>query len=671
MVAGAHPDKQRVGETMPENGSRPRQQSPVSLEDPLFQESSSLGVVRARFESFERSSFEDLIYGYPSLKVLTYSNSVSIINKAAASVEKLEVVFGREDTVGKMAQYVHFQQLLLDELVKEIKAKDHIKQKIIAGDMSLYVVKDIVSHEKLFLLEGEERTRVITGSANFSEKAFSGSQNESYILFDNDPAAWEHFNDKYEKIKSQSSLRITRKALLAEMADAENLPVLSLNEADGPGPVVVVSDTLPAPSIIQKVIRKTPKRFTGLAEVIRSNKGVTKIDKPTASRAVKYIKSNSRSEESNPEEYLTVDKDTERVVLSDKELDLEVSKEEVASDVNLFIEYFSGFEQFRGDTERLTRDYFTFMSWFYASPFICDWRNAALAREDYVLDYPLFGILYGRSNCGKSELIKTLLTSMFQKEGFIPNEWFTKTMVAKLMQENLRYPLVFDDLDRTRFNNHAVSLIKDDFVGLGEYPTTILSMNADKDTFEPEVRKRCLIVYTGASLPDHTGESRNLARNIKKIKSRLGNALYREYLRRALEGLREETPTDALEFSSEILHGIFTEHHSEPLPAWCRVTGMDEYGQGKHDKVKDELTQLWRYNPSAWSRKQDKIVLRLDDVHSARKLLKDIPAYLVDSGSRGDAIIFDAKELEEFLGSSVPLRNTPFRSLGWLLGRRA
>jgi len=194
-------------------------------------------------------------------------------------------------------------------------------------------------------------------------------------------------------------------------------------------------------------------------------------------------------------------------------------------------------------------------------------------------------------------------------------------------------------------------------------------MNADKDTFEPEVRKRCLIVYTGASLPDHTGESRNLARNVKRIKSKLGNALYREYLKRSLDRLRHEAPKDALAFSSEVLHGIFAEHCPKPLPGWCRITSMDEYGQSKHDKVKEELIQLRRYNPSAWSRKQDKIVLRLDDVLSARKLLKDIPAYLVDSGSRGDAIIFDAQELEKFLGSSVSLRSQPLRSLGWLFGR--
>ncbi len=647
----------------------PRERATPYLGDALFDDSAGLGVVRASFEGFKRSSFEELISRYSSLRVLTYSNSVSIINRAAGAVENLEIVFGREDIVGKMGQYAHYQKLLLDELVDEIKGKDHIKDKIRSGDMRLYVVRDIVSHEKLFLLEGEEGTRVITGSANFSEKGFSGSQNESYVLFDNDPAAWDYFNDKYERIKSRSSMPITKKALLAESADAENLPIFSQGEPDGPGSVVVVPEKPTAPSIVHKLL-KTPKSFTGLAEVIRSNKGESKIDRSTATRAVKYVKSNARTEESNPEEYLTVDRDTGRVTLSGKELDLEVSREEVASDVDLFVEYFRGFERFRGDTERLTRDYFTFMSWFYASPFVCDMRNAALARDDYVLDYPAFGILYGRSNCGKSELILTLLTSMFQKEGFLPNDLFTKTRVQGLMQENARYPLVFDDLDRTRFANHAVALIKDDYVGLGDYPTTVLSMNADKDTFEPEVRKRCLIVYTGASLPDHTGESRNLARNVKKIKSKLGNALYREYLKRALERLREETPADALLFSSEILHEIFAEHHSEPLPPWCHATSMDEYGQGKHDKVKDELTKLMRYNPAAWSRKQDKTILKLDDVHSARKLLKDVPDYLVDSGSRGDAIIFDAGELEEFLGASVLSKSTPLRSLGRLLGRR-
>ena len=98
----------------------------------------------------------------------------------------------------------------------------------------------------------------------------------------------------------------------------------------------------------------------------------------------------------------------------------------------------------------------------------------------------------------------------------------------------------------------------------------------------------------------------------------------------------------------------------------ARVMRINECPRGPIHR----LSQLLRYNPSAWSRKQNKIVLRLDDVHSARKLLKDIPDYLVDSGSRGDAIIFDARELEDFLGSSISPRGNPLRAFVRLFGRQ-
>lgn len=143
------------------------------FQDALLEETAKLGVVRARFEGFDRSSFEELIAGYSSMKVLTYSSSVPIINKAAGEMERLEVVFGRADILGDMASYLHFQELLLKELIDEVRGKDFIKEKLESGNIKLYVVQEIISHEKLFLLEGEKGTRVITGSANFSDRAFS------------------------------------------------------------------------------------------------------------------------------------------------------------------------------------------------------------------------------------------------------------------------------------------------------------------------------------------------------------------------------------------------------------------------------------------------------------------------------------------------------------------
>jgi hypothetical protein len=346
-------------------------------------------------------------------------------------------------------------------------------------------------------------------------------------------------------------------------------------------------------------------------------------------------------------------------------LDLKPEEKEVARDAGLLVEYFRGYERFRGDAEKLARDYFTFMSWLYAGPFICDLRNMALARDEHVLDFPLFGILYGKSNCGKSELVRTLLISMFQKEGFLPNDLFTRTQVHGLRAQNKRYPLAFDDLDRSRFNTHASQLIKEDYLPLDEYPVTVISANADQDTFGADIRKRALVFYTNASLPDTMNESRKLANDIRRIRRDLGDALYREYLRRALAALHQESPRDILAFSSKVLNGIFAEHTE--APSWCRATSMEEYGNSKHDKTKDELLQLMRYDPDAWSRQGNKIILRLNDT---RKLKRDVPDWLLASGSSGNALVFDVKLLEEFLGG-LPFESNGLRGFfGRLFGAR-
>ena len=44
--------------------------------------------------------------------------------------------------------------------------------------------------------------RVIVGSANLSETAFSGRQAETLIVFDNDDTAWSHYVAQYEAVRS-------------------------------------------------------------------------------------------------------------------------------------------------------------------------------------------------------------------------------------------------------------------------------------------------------------------------------------------------------------------------------------------------------------------------------------------------------------------------------------
>ena len=169
---------------------------PSSLyENTLFARAPQLNIVHANYVSSSQATLNDLILGYERLRVLTYSSSITLINHVAELVDDLEVIFGREDIIYRIAHYIAYQDKLIRELKHEFSGNDYIRQKIDVGKLRLYVVKGTVSHEKLFLLEGTAGTRVISGSANFSERAFSGNQNESFICFDNDSSAWSDFSE--------------------------------------------------------------------------------------------------------------------------------------------------------------------------------------------------------------------------------------------------------------------------------------------------------------------------------------------------------------------------------------------------------------------------------------------------------------------------------------------
>ncbi|MDO7848501.1 hypothetical protein Q5H92_19195 [Hymenobacter sp. M29] len=622
-----------------------------------------LEVVHARAEHAATSTAAQLFSGYDRVRVLTYSNSISMIARLAAWCPDVEIIFGREDIINDATKLLHFQTLLLSEIREELTGAPRqpdgpapdLHARIAAGTLRFFVVQQLVSHEKLFLLENTTTgdTRVLAGSANLSERGFGGVQNESFYVFDNDPVAWEAKQAKYLAIREQSAAPVAEEAFTDERLDTSHLPLFNparATSSNGLPTIYVIEQGPPGPVVIEKFLaQRPPKVLTELAAQLVTSKNAVRVDRKIATEGIRYVKSNQRTAEANDEETVTVDWRTARVTRGGQPWPLEVADADVAADAALLVEYFAGYQQFHGNTAKLARDYFTFQCWLYLSPFLCDLRNDA-ARNGFIYDYPIFGILYGRSNCGKSELIRLLLKSMFGLDGFLEKDWFTKSKVAGLREQNQRYPLAFDDLDATRFNSHAVALIKEDHL-VGQYPAVVLSMNQEKDSFETEIRKRCLVLYTDASLPDHTGVSRTLARQVKRLKSQLGTAFYRRYLLRVCEKLQTEGfPLDILTFSSEILVALFRESlpPQMELPAWCTVVSLDGYTRGKHDKVRTELLEILQHNPTAWQISGTRAVLIMEPM-TLRKLRKDIPDYLLSSSRQGDRLVFKKDELEAFL----------------------
>ena len=253
-----------------------------------------------------------------------------------------------------------------------------------------------------------------------------------------------------------------------------------------------------------------------------------------------------------------------------------------------------------GDVPRMQRDYFTFMCWFYFSPWMCDLRNAALRANTFSFDRPMFAIVYGESNCGKSSLIETLMTSMFDYPRIVETPYFTRRNLRALQAAYQRFPVVFDDIHDDRFRRHAPEVIKDEHIPYAEYPCIALSMNADARNFQPEIVKRSLMIWTTTSLPgDAITSIRQLRRSVTGITNRMSTALYRRYLaetRELLDGMDEQDIQDAdvLEVSSSVLCRLFEEHlpPGAKLPEWCAPMTLYQHQNRAFEQPRSVLEGL-------------------------------------------------------------------------------
>ena len=565
-----------------------------------------LKVVYAKYiksEPFAMSLFE----GYTSLKVLTYSVSIPMTVKMLNLFESVECVFGFEGIIYDFGTVIAAQKVISEGVLMAVKGLDDPRREFILGKVAaglarFYVVKDAISHSKIYLLEGDGKRRVIVGSANLSDRAFSGKQAETIVVFDDDEAAWQHYSKEYEQVLRGATSEFTLPNLTKAEVSIDEVPVLKDGEHK-PGGVTLYVGTDIATATIPTVISRVERLAVGYNDVVKGlvkpKGGQVKIDKEIVGKVVRLVKSQRTGSEEETPCWLSIDLDARTVLLSGAAVPLEQDEAAVAADARLLMQYFNNFDRgFHGNVSQLQRDYFMFMSWFYVSPFICDFRNRAVQGQEYIFDYPLFAVLFGKSNCGKTRLIETLMRSMFGHHKFIDKSDFTRTNLRNLLVNYKRFPAVFDDVEKKRFDQHATDVIKDEQFMLAEYPAFVLSMNADNHSFSTEVRKRCLMVYTNASLPDHTEEAKKLYGSVRAIQQELTTALYRAYLSKLMSYLgNNEPPKDILRFSSELLIHFFEQYGDAPLPAWCAPVSIEGYQERKYENVKAELRKLYENKP--------------------------------------------------------------------------
>ena len=557
----------------------------------------TLSVVHAQAESVAMFG-SHYFSGFDTFRGLTYSSSMPMVAALLAEhdFDDFECVFGHPGILPPEAEDIlAFQAVVRDELEGRLFRRKGISDArrrrlydcIEEGTVRFFVVKDAIAHAKIYLLSQTKadagcaasssvKRRVIAGSANLSERAFSGRQAETLIVFDDDEMAWKHYASQYEAVRdaSTSRLPVTDGPPPVEKIRIERTPTLVEAEESPNGTTLYVPTVdaeeggIPHPALVTRMEAIRPAIRRGMAGVSRPDRtGHLRLTPRIAKEIVQVVR--SRQAEAAPTLYLSRSRDG--FTLNGAPWRLTAEKAEVSGDVEGWLAFFTNYERgFVGDVERLQRDYFTFMCWFYFAPLMCDLRNAALRRNAFSFDQPMFAVLYGSSNCGKTSLIETLMASMFTHPRIVDTQDFTPGKLRGLQDAYKRFPVVFDDVTRDRFNRYADEIVKDESIAFAESPCFALSMNADARSFKAEIVKRCLMIYTRTSLPgDDTVARRRLQQSVAAIRDRISTALYRHYLTRILPRLDAEVASSSDDREGTDAFAAVVDHSMRDLRRAC------------------------------------------------------------------------------------------------------
>ena len=617
--------------------------------------SGKLEVVQMEFIGTESTSWEELFAGFDRLYAITYSSGMGFISELLQKFEYAEIIFGFEEVISyDLSEIVAFQSKTL-ERVRAVfsKTKVDMIERIDNNSLKLFVARQKLSHEKIYLLEANDgRKRVIQGSANMSYAAFTGKQRENISYIDGD-RAFDWYKDSFDQLKEMSSDSITAPAL--KTADAgENLPEIPVMGTVKVRKSMIIEPNTEANEEVKFVldVRNLAHKLAPFMPVA-DKKGKIKLLPDAIIQTKRRIADHLIQEKELRSEYpeLVIDIPNQQVLLNGNMLDLNPEPAAVKNDVALFLEYMEGYEKFHGDVAGMQAKYYAFANWFFTTPFMAVMRDMAAKYNQNLMPYPVFGLVYGKSKAGKTSFLETLLKMMIGQKTKIAAPDFTRSNIDGLKRTVRGAPIIVDALTQTRFNQHAVEMIKNDQFGVAEnlihYPAVVISANEDVRAVAQEIIRRTVLCHVQAGLKNTEIMKTSVVRRVQK---NIGTAFYREYLRQMLDAMpdllqalqeddNEGTP-DILQVSSIIMHDIIAQYAEGKVPYYIRRLTLDDYfsekvtGSQAIKKIKD----AWQINRKAFEvdKKHGQLHYDAGVTWEAERIIKELPEDLQARKSGGN-----------------------------------
>lgn len=644
-------------------------ESPENEGIPTFDLSAPLKVVHATFTSAEKHDWADLFSGYDELYAVTFSSSIDFVNKVIKKFRHATIIYGCEGVMSSdTAAVIAMQATAVKEIVKH-KTAVSMAKRMEDGSLELYVSRDTKSHEKIFILKGEGKARVITGSANMSASAFCGLQRENIVCFD-DQDAYDYYKTLFDDFLSACSDNVSLDVVNALVAD-ENYLDENITEV----PIVKTVDS-------KKMVFLEEREDSGEAEIVASVKGLEAELKPMlpkmkrdsgkvlitgeVTRALKRKYAEHRDMQKAKVKKLPklhIDYETEVLDFNGKQINLTPTSEQIKSDITCIDNYFSGFSSFNGNIKQNKKEYFSFMNWFFASVFMPHMRIIASKNNFDVTPFPVVGIIYGDSNGGKSTFTKLLTKLMCGHRVPLNSSGdFTSTGIEDLKRGREGLPIVIDDLAKAQFHTHNEKVIKDDEWGLAEhfenYPAVVITTNK-LPSISPDISKRAITCHIDAKISKEAG-----AKNSKRINESMkaaSTAFFGEYVCRMLAELEimadsmkieEDYFPDIFKVSSDVICSIVEENIGELPPYMSRLEYSDYFGDKAVSRSAiEKLLRAWENEKKQFTvdRKNNKLIYSCPEngrAYELKYIYEELPP-LLNAQLNATNIVMDLDQAEQ------------------------
>lgn len=562
----------------------------------VTQPNTQLQVVKASFVEAKNSTWQELFEGYDEMYAITYSSGIQFMSTLLQRFEYAEVIFGYEDMVDDNVAAIMAVEAKMVEMITQSKGAIKMAQAMKEEKLKLFVSRDLKSHEKVFVLRAKDgRVRVITGSANMSASAFCGYQRENITYFEEQEAFdWynERFIDFKEKCADNVNHHIVERMIAGEnellREKPDEIPILQtvkskkivvIEKSEDETDYEVIADIRNFQDELKPMLPKPQKN--GMT-ILTSEEFKPFRRKYTEHKQIKEFKDKKLPK-------LHIDYESKSMNFNGKVCVMTPDPNMIKSDLGCAINYLSSLSMFYGNVRQSQMDYFAFMNWYFASPFMPYLRYIASKNNYDVTPFPVVGIIYGDSNGGKSTFIKLLSKMMCGIKVPLNNsDDFTSSNIEKLKRGCEGLPIKIDDLAKLQYQNHFEKVIKDDEWGIRDYfinyPAIAITTNK-LPAVSADISKRAIVCRIDTKIDKEVG-----VKNSKKVNESMRNAtdsLYCEYVRRMFDQIDEmvekmkagadEYFPDIFEVSSSILVDIYHEHEDEHIPEYIRKLYYTDY----------------------------------------------------------------------------------------------